>query len=174
MRRFSRLSRPAAGAAVLTESDGVGRIGPVTLGADGGAGAELIVVNREEALIRMQGQDTFRHAVARMSQATLEALDADELSLQDIDLFVYHQANARILRAVGEQLGLPHDRIVDCIGGLANTSAATLPLALAHARDAGRLQPGDRVLLAAFGAGFTWGAAVVEWEIPEFREARSS
>jgi 3-oxoacyl-[acyl-carrier-protein] synthase-3 len=109
-----------------------------------------------------------------MSQATLEALEHDELSLEDIDLFVYHQANGRILRAVGEHLGLPSDRVVDCIGGLANTSAATLPLALAYARDAGRLQPGDRVLLAAFGAGFTWGAAVVEWEITEFREARSS
>jgi 3-oxoacyl-[acyl-carrier-protein] synthase-3 len=172
-RQTAALFGDAAGAALLTESDGVGRIGPVILGADG-AGAKLIVVNREEARIRIQGQDTFRHAVARMSQATLEALESDELSRQDIDLFVYHQANARILRAVGEQLGLPEDRVVDCIGGFANTSAATLPLALAHARDAGRLQPGDRVLLGAFGAGFTWGAAVVEWEIPEFGEARSS
>src|SRR5207302_10583044 len=113
------------------QSDGVGRIGPVILGADGGAGAELIVAKRDEALIRMQGQDTFRHAVARMSQATLEALEADELSLDDIDLFVYHQANARILRAVGEQLGLPEDRVVDCVGGFANPSAGTLPLARA-------------------------------------------
>lgn len=172
-RQTAALFGDGAGAALLTESDGVGRIGPVILGADG-AGAELIVVKRKEALIRMQGQDTFRHAVARMSQATLEALESEELSLDDIDLFVYHQANARILRAVGEQLGLPDERIVDCIGGFANTSAATLPLALAEARDAGRLQPGDRVLLGAFGAGFTWGAVVVEWEIPEFREARSS
>jgi 3-oxoacyl-[acyl-carrier-protein] synthase-3 len=172
-RQTAALFGDAAGAAVLTMSDGVGRIGHVTLGADGG-GAELIVVRRKEELIRMQGHDTFKHAVARMAQATLEALEPEELSLQDIDLFVYHQANARILRAVGEQLGLPAERVVDCIGGSANTSAATLPLALATARDAGRLQPGNRVLLGAFGAGFTWGAAVVEWEIPEFREAGSS
>ena len=109
-----------------------------------------------------------------MSEATLEALALAELTLDEIDLFVYHQANARILRGVGERLGLPPDRIVDCIGGYANTSAATLPLALAHARDAGRLRPGDRVLLGAFGAGFTWGATVVDWEIPEGAEGMLS
>lgn len=172
-RQTAALFGDGAGAAILTESNGVGRIGPVILGADG-AGAELIVVKREDALIRMQGHETFKHAVARMAEATLEALEADELSIEDVDLFVYHQANTRILQAVSERLGLPDDRVVDCIGGTANTSAATLPLALAHARDAGRLQPGDRVLLGAFGAGFTFGAAVVEWEIPEFQEARSS
>ncbi len=81
-RQTAALFADGAGAAVLTQSDGVGRIGPVILGADGGAGAELIVVEREEALIRMQGHDTFRHAVARMSQATLDALEADDLSLR--------------------------------------------------------------------------------------------
>lgn len=165
-RQTAALFADGAGAVVLSVSSGLGRIGPVALGADG-SGAELIVVERDEALIRMQGADTFRHAVARMSEATLEALTLSELSLEDIDLFVYHQANARILRGVGERLGLPAERVVDCIGGYANTSAATLPLALDHVADAGRLRPGDRVLLGAFGAGFTWGAAVVEWEIPE-------
>ncbi len=168
-RQTAALFADGAGAVVLSASTGLGRIGHVSLGSDG-AGAELIVVDRDELRIRMQGQDTFRHAVSRMSEATLEALAVAELTLQDIDLFVYHQANARILRGVGERLGLPADRIVDCIGGYANTSAATLPLALAHARDAGRLRPGDRVLLGAFGAGLTWGAAVVEWEIPELSE----
>ncbi len=168
-RQTAALFADGAGAVVLSASHGLGRIGPVTLGADG-AGAELIVVDRDDALIRMQGADTFRHAVARMSEATLEALALAELSLDDIDLFVYHQANARILRGVGERLGLPAERVVDCIGGYANTSAATLPLALDHASEAGRLRPGDRVLLGAFGAGFTWGAAVVEWEIPELGE----
>ena len=168
-RQTAALFADGAGAVVLSVSSGLGRVGPVTLGADG-AGADLIVVERDEALIRMQGSDTFRHAVARMSEATLEALALAELTLDDIDLFVYHQANARILRGVGERLGLAADRVVDCIGGYANTSAATLPLALDHASDAGRLRPGDRVLLGAFGAGFTWGAAVVEWEIPELGE----
>jgi 3-oxoacyl-[acyl-carrier-protein] synthase-3 len=152
-----------AGAAVLAPTDGDARIGPVTLGADGGAGAELIVVERTDALIRMQGQETFKHAVARMAQATREALALAELELDDIDLFVYHQANGRILRAVGEQLGIEEERVVDCIADYGNTSAATLPLALAHALDGGRLQAGDRVLLGAFGAGFTWGAGVIEW-----------
>jgi 3-oxoacyl-[acyl-carrier-protein] synthase III len=168
-RQTAALFADGAGAVVLSTSSGLGRIGHVSLGADG-AGADLIVVDRDELRIRMQGQDTFRHAVARMSEATLEALVLAELRLEDIDLFVYHQANARILRGVGERLGLPADRIVDCIGGYANTSAATLPLALAHARDDGRLRPGVRVLLGAFGAGLTWGAAVIEWEIPELSE----
>ena len=172
-RQTAALFADGAGAVVLSASSGLGQIGHVSLGADG-AGARLIVVDRDELRIRMQGQDTFRHAVTRMSEATLEALALAELSLDDIDLFVYHQANARILRGVGERLGLPADRIVDCIGGYANTSAATLPLALAHARDEGRLRPGTRVLLGAFGAGFTWGAAVVEWEIPELSEGWGS
>ena len=162
-RQTAPLFADGAGAALLVASEG-GGIGPVTLRADG-AGADLIVIDRQEALIRMQGHETFKHAVARMSQATRDALELAELGVDDIDLFVYHQANARILRAVAEQLGLSGDRVVDCIGGYANTSAATLPLALAHARDEGRLRAGDRILLAAFGAGFTWGAAVVEWSV---------
>jgi 3-oxoacyl-[acyl-carrier-protein] synthase III len=169
-RQTAPLFADGAGAALLGPSDR-GGIGPVTLSADG-AGADLIVVDRDEALIRMKGHETFKHAVARMSQATRDALELAELGLEDIDLFVYHQANARILRAVAEQLGLPGERVVDCIGGYANTSAATLPLALAHARDQGRLCAGDRVLVAAFGAGFTWGAAVVEWSTPN--QERSS
>jgi 3-oxoacyl-[acyl-carrier-protein] synthase III len=165
-RQTAALFADGAGAALLAPSqDGAG-IGPVTLGADGGEGADLIRVERDEALIRMAGHETFKHAVARMSQSTLDALGRAELAIEDIDLFVYHQANARILRAVAEQLGLPGHRVVDCIGSYANTSAATLPLALAHARDQGQLQTGDRVLLGAFGAGFTWGAAVVHWNTP--------
>jgi 3-oxoacyl-[acyl-carrier-protein] synthase-3 len=86
-----------------------------------------------------------------------------ESDIDEIDLFVYHQANSRILRAVGERLGIGEERVLDCIAEYANTSAATLPLALAHALAHGRLHGGDRVLLGAFGAGFTWGAAVIEW-----------
>ena len=75
----------------------------------------------------------------------------------------YHQANGRILSAVGEKLGIDSDRVVDCIAEYGNTCAATLPLALGHAAEHGRLRAGDRVLLGAFGAGFTWGATVLEW-----------
>jgi 3-oxoacyl-[acyl-carrier-protein] synthase III len=153
-----------AGAVVLVATGEPSRIGHVILGADG-AGAEHIVVARDPALIRMAGHETFKEAVARLSLATQQAAAASGLTLEEIDLFVYHQANGRILQAVGERLALPAGRVVDCIGEHGNTSAATLPLALAHSQAAGRLHDGDRVLLGAFGAGFTWGAAVVEWGV---------
>ena len=153
-----------AGAALLGAVADPGRIGPVILGADG-AGADHIFVERAEALIRMRGHETFREAVARLSVATMQAIRAAGKRLEDIDLFVYHQANGRILSAVGERLGLPRDRVVDCIAEHGNTSAATLPLALAYSEQEGRLQAGDLVLLGAFGAGFTWGATVVEWGV---------
>ncbi len=152
------------GAAVLIATEAESRIGPVILGADG-AGAEYIFVKRDEQLIHMAGHETFREAVARLSLATMQAAAATGVTLDEIDLFVYHQANSRILAAVGERLGLPADRVVDCIGEYGNTSAATLPLALARSEQDGRLKDGDRVLLGAFGAGFTWGATVIDWGI---------
>jgi len=151
-----------AGAVVLQATAVASRIGPIVLGADG-AGADHIKIPREEGVIRMRGHETFREAVARLSLSTVQAVRAAGVRLDDIDLFVYHQANGRILSAVGERLSLPADRVVDCISEYGNTSAATLPLALAHAESDGRLKPGHRVLLGAFGAGFTWGATVVEW-----------
>ncbi len=153
-----------AGAVVLVATGEPSRIGPVILGADG-AGAQHIRVERVDPKILMAGHETFKEAVARLSQATEEAVAAARTDLDEIDLFVYHQANGRILSAVGERLGLPEDRVVDCIGEHGNTSAATLPLALAHSYERGRLRAGDRVLLGAFGAGFTWGATVLEWGI---------
>lgn len=151
-----------AGAVVLQATAQESRIGPIVLGADG-AGADHIIVPRENGTIQMRGHETFREAVARLSLSTVQAVRAAGLRLEDVDLFVYHQANGRILSAVGERLGLPADRVVDCISEYGNTSAATLPLALAYVEDEGRLRDGNRVLLGAFGAGFTWGATVVEW-----------
>ena len=151
-----------AGAVVLQATGETGRIGPIVLGSDG-AGADHIIVPREQGVIRMRGHETFREAVARLSLATVQAARAAGTRLDDIDLFVYHQANGRILSAVGERLGLPAERVVDCISQYGNTSAATLPLALAHVDEQHRLKPGHRVLLGAFGAGFTWGATVVQW-----------
>jgi 3-oxoacyl-[acyl-carrier-protein] synthase III len=153
-----------AGAVVLQAIGEASRIGPIVLGADG-AGADHIIVPRDEGVIRMRGHETFREAVARLSLATVQAVRAAGARLDDIDLFVYHQANGRILSAVGERLSLPAGRVVDCISEYGNTSAATLPLALAHVESAGRLKPGHRVLLGAFGAGFTWGATVVQWGV---------
>jgi 3-oxoacyl-[acyl-carrier-protein] synthase-3 len=151
-----------AGAVVLVATGEPGRIGPVVLGSDG-SGAPMIRVPRDSAIIQMQGHETFREAVARLSEATEDAAAAAGVGLGDIDLFVYHQANGRILTAVAERLRLPVERVVDCIGEYGNTCAATLPLALGHSLRTGRLHSGDRVLLGAFGAGFTWGATVIEW-----------
>lgn len=160
-RRIGPLFADGAGAVVLGEArDGV--VGPIVLGSDG-SHARTILVTHEERLIHMDGPEVFRHAVNRMGEATLRALDRSGLKLEDIDLFVYHQANARITRALGERLGLAPDRVVDCIEQVGNASTATLPIALETASNDGRLRPGAHVLLAAFGSGFTWGAGVVRW-----------
>ena len=153
----------AAGAVVLGPGGGgLGEIGPIVLGADG-SHAGTIIASHHDRLVRMNGPEVFKHAVARMAAASEQAVERAGLTLDDIDVFVYHQANARITRAVGQRLGLVQERVVDCIEMLGNASAATLPVALAAAEREGRLRPGARVLLSAFGAGFTWGAGVIEW-----------
>ena len=156
-----------AGAAVMRAVPAAGRVGPVVLGADGARG-DLVRAGREEGVIRMNGHDTFRQAVDRLSESTLQALVAAETGIDEIDLFVYHQANSRIIGAVGERLGLPGERVVDCMAEHGNTSAASIPIALAHARAEGLLQDGSIALLAAFGGGLTWAATVVEWGLPEY------
>jgi 3-oxoacyl-[acyl-carrier-protein] synthase-3 len=162
-RKTAPLFADAAGAVVLGPGGpGRGRIGPIVLGADG-SHAETIIATQDERLIRMDGPEVFRHAITRMTAVSLDAVARSGLGLADIDLFVYHQANARITRALGERLGLAPERVVDCIELLGNSSAATLPVALAAAESDGRLRTGARVLLSAFGAGFTWGGGVVEW-----------
>ena len=162
-RGTAALFADGAGATLVTPADDAGgRIGPITLHADG-RGARSIRATHEEKVIHMQGHDTFKAAVHRLSESTLETIEQAGLELDDIDLFVYHQANARILAAVGEKLGLERDRVIDCIDRYGNTSSATLPIALADARERGMLEPGMKVVLAAFGAGFTWGAGVVQW-----------
>jgi 3-oxoacyl-[acyl-carrier-protein] synthase III len=163
-RSTAGLLADGAGAALVRATGSPGRIGPVLLGSDG-ASAQLITATHAERVIRMNGHDTFKHAVARMSEATLRALALAERELGDVDLFVYHQANSRIIRAVGEQLGLSEGRTVDYVARFGNTSAATIPIALALAEREGRLADGAVVLLAAFGAGATWGATVVEWGV---------
>jgi 3-oxoacyl-[acyl-carrier-protein] synthase-3 len=169
---MSRITDPADRATSCLFADGAGavvmrgaasgRIGPVVLGADGG-NADLLRTPRATGVTEMQGHETFKHAVDRMSEVTTQALAAADLGTDEIDLFVYHQANARILRSVGERLGLDTSRVLDCIRKVGNTSAASIPLALEEARLAGTLVDGARVLVAAFGAGLTWGATVVEW-----------
>ncbi len=111
----------------------------------------------------MVGREVFKHAVARMPEAVEEALAANGLSTRDIDLLVPHQANHRISEMLRRRLGLEESRIVDNIDRFGNTTAATIPIALAEAVRAGRLRRGDLLCLVAFGSGFTWGSALVRW-----------
>jgi 3-oxoacyl-[acyl-carrier-protein] synthase-3 len=156
--------------AVVCSAEGSGTIGPVVLGSDG-SHAELIVADRDTQLLAMDGHETFKQAVRRLGEGTTDACAQAGLTLADIDLFIYHQANQRILQSLAERLEIPLERVVDCIAELGNTSAASVPLALAAARADGRLRDGSRVLLAAAGAGFTWGATVAEWGSLETSQA---
>jgi 3-oxoacyl-[acyl-carrier-protein] synthase III len=171
-KRSAPLFADAAGAVVLgpslgDESDPARpAIGPIVLGADG-SHAGTLYATLADRKIRMDGPEVFRHAVARMSEVTLDAVQRAGLELADVDLFVFHQANARITRALGERLGLDPARVVECIETIGNASAATLPVGLATAQADGRLTAGANVLLAAFGAGFTWGGGVMRWGASE-------
>ena len=155
-RRTAGLFGDGAGAAVL--GTGPGAIGPVVLGTDG-ALAGLIGAEREPGLLRMDGHETFKAAIAALESCTRDAVAAAGLAVGDIDRFVFHQANGRILRAVADRLAVDPDRVVDAIAEVGNTSAASVPLALAEAAP----REGERLLLGAVGSGFTWGACVVEW-----------
>ena len=109
----------------------------------------------------MHGREVFRHAVTRLAEAVEEALAANGLGHADIDWLVPHQANSRIIQAMGKKLGLPPERVVVTVDRHANTSAASVPLALAEARADGRIKSGDLVLLEALGGGLAWGSALV-------------
>jgi 3-oxoacyl-[acyl-carrier-protein] synthase-3 len=109
----------------------------------------------------MNGREVFRHAVIRLAEAVDEALTANGLQRRDIDWLVPHQANLRIIDAMGRKLGLPPDRVVITVDRHANTSAASVPLALAEARRDGRIRRGDLVLMEALGGGLAWGSALV-------------
>ena len=109
----------------------------------------------------MNGREVFRHAVTRLAEAVEEALAANGMTHADIDWLVPHQANLRIIQAMGKKLGLPPERVVVTVDRHANTSAASVPLALAEARADGRIKAGDLVLLEALGGGLTWGSALV-------------
>ncbi|MCX7384080.1 MAG: ketoacyl-ACP synthase III [Alphaproteobacteria bacterium] len=109
----------------------------------------------------MNGREVFRHAVARMSDAIDEALAANNVARADIDWLVPHQANRRIIDGIGKKLGLREDQVVVTVDRHANTSAASIPLAMAAAIEDGRIQPGQLLLLVALGGGLTWGSALL-------------
>ncbi len=112
----------------------------------------------------MEGTEVYRHAVARMVESTRTMMERTGLTADDIDLFVAHQANARIIESVANTLGFDMAKVFINVDRVANTSSASIPLALAQAEVEGRLKPGDTVALAAFGAGFAWGAGVMTWK----------
>ncbi len=163
-----------AGAAVLTEGGNGEGVLSCHLHSDGNlwelihapGGGTLHPYTPESAklwvhAIKMAGNETFKHAVTKLVDVAREALETNGVSVADIDLFVPHQANQRIISAVGKRLGIPDEKVFVNLSRFGNTSAASIPIALAEARATGRLKKGSLVLLAAFGAGLTWGSALV-------------
>lgn len=165
-----------AGAVVL--HPGVGRMEILStyLGSDGSLGHLLYLpaggsrypathetVDRKLHFIRMEGNDVFKHAVRAMEDSAIKALKLAGLSEKDVDFLIPHQANIRIIDATAKRLGLSKDRVYVNIERYGNTSAASIPLALDEANRKGLLKKGMIVVLAAFGGGFTWGAAVIRW-----------
>jgi 3-oxoacyl-[acyl-carrier-protein] synthase-3 len=155
-RRTAALFGDGAGAAVILEG-GSWSLGPSVIRADG-TDAGALIVEHDERLVRMDGQLVFQRAIASMEDACRRVLDRAELTIEDIDLVVPHQANARITAALRERLGIREARVADNIDTVGNTGAASIPLALAqtHAPEHGRM------LFTAFGAGFAYGAMLVE------------
>jgi 3-oxoacyl-[acyl-carrier-protein] synthase-3 len=156
-----------AGAVVLQagEPDGPGILS-THLHADGTLGDLLYVdgaVGQPDrpGHLRMNGREVFRHAVAKLAATVDEALEANGLTQDDVAWLVPHQANLRIIDAMGRKLGLSPERVVVTVDRHANTSAASIPLALDEARRDGRIRPGDLVVLEALGGGLTWGSALL-------------
>lgn len=171
-----------AGAVVLQGSEVPGGVLASLIRADG-SGAELLILPAggsrlpiSEAVVRdgchfvrMNGREVFRFATRVMEKATREVVAQAGLRLEDVDLIIPHQANIRIIEAAAKALGLPMDRFFVNIDRYGNTSAASIPIALCEAVQQGRLKPGDRMVMVAFGAGLTWAAAAVQWGLPRGR-----
>jgi 3-oxoacyl-[acyl-carrier-protein] synthase-3 len=113
--------------------------------------------------LRMQGREVFKHAVGMITDVIVAAFDATGLSIDDLDWLVPHQANIRIIEGSAKKLGIPMEKVVVTVGDHGNTSAASIPLALATAAADGRIKQGDLVLLEAMGGGFTWGSVLLRW-----------
>jgi 3-oxoacyl-[acyl-carrier-protein] synthase III len=153
-------------AAVVVEAGDVDRgCCPFVLCSDG-AHTDVLNVGGDKQVLRMRGQEVYRHAVERMVEAIGEALQRANMHVDEIDLLVVHQANERIIDAAARRLGVPMEKVVKNVDAVANTSSASIPLALHHAERDGILEPGATVMLAAFGAGFVWGAGIMYWKEP--------
>ena len=159
-----------AGAVVLqaTNSDSSRGILSNHLHSDGNYKDMLYVdggpsTSNNVGFLRMDGSGVFKHAVKNISGSILEALEQNNITIDDIDWFIPHQANSRILDAVAKKVGLKSEKIIVTVDKHANTSAASIPLALNEAVELGKINEGDIVLLAAMGGGFTWGSSLIRW-----------
>ena len=150
-----------AGAVVVERGDGPGRVLGFDLGSDGSL--RHILHAEVGGTIEMDGPEVFRRAVRVMVDSAEAAMSAAGVTTDDIALFVPHQANARIIDSACAKLDIPAARTVNILATTGNTSAASIPMGLADAADAGRLAPGDLVLVVGFGAGMSWASAVIEW-----------
>ena len=168
-----------AGAVVVSASEMPGGILSSVLGSDGSGGDHLILpaggsklppshetVEQRLHYIRMNGREVFRFATRTMDKATRQACEKANVSLDDVDLFVPHQANSRIIQAAARSLKLEDERVFSNLDRYGNTSGASIPIALCEAIEAGRIQRNDHVVLVGFGAGLTWGATVLQWGVP--------
>jgi 3-oxoacyl-[acyl-carrier-protein] synthase-3 len=168
-----------AGAVLLEPADEGGVIDSV-LALDGGqaelltipaggveepANADSIATHRHE-IVMADGRSVFRRAVVGMANACAGLLEKAGLTTDDVDVVIPHQANARIIAAVGDRLGIPRERVFVDMEEVGNTSAASIPIAMDRAWRDGRLKPGDLVLTTAFGAGLAWGANLIRWAAP--------
>ncbi len=157
-----------AAAVVVGTGGGDGGIRAVRWAADGGD-ADLIYFGTREgevdgpSAIRMSGRGTFRTAVERLSEAATQLCADAGWTAGDVDWFIPHQANLRIIEATAKRLGVSMDRVILNVERVGNTSAASIPLAIHEAARAGRLQPGNKVISVAFGSGVTWGGVALEW-----------
>jgi 3-oxoacyl-[acyl-carrier-protein] synthase-3 len=165
-----------AGAAVVSASDGERGILSSHLRSDGalwdliavpGGGSrnppsEKMVAERMQ-FMKMKGNETFKVAVRTLEDIARETLAANNFTVKDLDLYVPHQANARILKSVADRLGLPLEKMVLNLDRYGNTSAASVPIALDEAVQAGRIKEGSLVMIGAFGAGLTWASALIRW-----------
>jgi 3-oxoacyl-[acyl-carrier-protein] synthase-3 len=166
-----------AGAAVLRK--GEAGVRAFSLGADGGRSRLLMTpaggsrfpassrtVSERRHYIVMEGREVFKGAVTAMAASSLEAIERSGLKPTDIDLVVPHQANQRIIEATARRLKVPMSNVVMNIARYGNTSAASIPIAIAEAWEQGQIRPGQTLLLTAFGAGLAWGSAVIDWTLP--------
>jgi 3-oxoacyl-[acyl-carrier-protein] synthase-3 len=182
-RRTAVLFGDGAGAAIVEEVEAPYGLAPMITGSDGGGAEHLTVGGVAPRLpsgaelkekLTMNGREVFKFAVRVMNTSTLEAIDKAGLTPDDIELFVPHQANTRIIDAARERLGLSEDRVVVTLDEYGNNSTASIPMALVHALDDGRIKEGDRLLMVAFGGGLSWAAGVITWGGGRYNAAKVS